>query len=383
MGSTDVTDNGSKNAVPRVSSRRLFMLCTASLVAGIGAATWLEGRGSISYGGSLQSRITSVTAERSARVQDVLFVPGQRVVPGDKLLQLSDDQLISQITEKQRQLVELEADLKMVQAKADVELQWRRRELGTEIFQTQLKVSTIGQERTAKQVEQLAWQDQLKQLKSDGTGPDLVDAVLPARSIVIDAPFADERRLQAILKEDAAAVAAEALSEQLALCEQRLEKLRTLDKQLADKVRISVGVDVVETKIARGREELTALEKQRESLTVVSSSHGIVGTVHHHTGDQVSAGDPLVELLDDERRHLVACIPSHAATKLRPGTRVDLVFPGREPRIGLVSAIPPHAIPADQSRPAEDSQVEVNVEPAGKLWPRLPVGSRVQVRVLQ
>ncbi len=139
----------------------------------------------------------------------------------------------------------------------------------------------------------------------------------------------------------------------------------------------------METRIATAREQLAEFEKQRESLTVVSSSHGIVGTIHHGPGDQVAAGDPLIELLDDERRHLVACIPSRAATKLRPGTRVDLIFPGREPRIGLVAAIPPHAIPADQSRPADDSQVEVKVEPAGKLWPKLPVGSRVQVQVLQ
>lgn len=359
------------------------MLCSLALVAGIGAAKWLDARGSTSYGGSLQSRITCVMSERPARVHEVFLVPGQRVVPGDKLLRLADDQLTAQIIEKQRELVELEADLKMVQAKAEVELEWRRRELSTEIFQTQLKVSTVTQERTAKQVEQLAWQDQLQNLKGDRTGPDLADAVLPVRSVVIDAPFVDERRLQAMLKEDAAAVAAEALSEQLALCEQQLEKLRKLDQQLPEKVRVSVGVDLVETRIGRAREELAGFEKQRDSLTVVSSSHGIVGTIHHGIGDQVGAGDPLVELLDDERRHLVACIPSRAATKLRPGTRVDLIFPGREPRIGLVAAIPPHAIPADQSRPTDDSQVEVKVEPAGKLWPKLPVGSRVQVQVLQ
>eukprot|EP00456_Euglypha_rotunda_P072178 TRINITY_DN651_c0_g1_i4.p1 TRINITY_DN651_c0_g1~~TRINITY_DN651_c0_g1_i4.p1 ORF type:complete len:381 (-),score=107.73 TRINITY_DN651_c0_g1_i4:880-2022(-) len=380
MNSTNATVTGTS---PRPSSRRLLMLCSLALVAGIGAAKWLDARGSTSYGGSLQSRITCVMSERPARVHEVFLVPGQRVVPGDKLLRLADDQLTAQIIEKQRELVELEADLKMVQAKAEVELEWRRRELSTEIFQTQLKVSTVTQERTAKQVEQLAWQDQLQNLKGDRTGPDLADAVLPVRSVVIDAPFVDERRLQAMLKEDAAAVAAEALSEQLALCEQQLEKLRKLDQQLPEKVRVSVGVDLVETRIGRARDELAGFEKQRDSLTVVSSSHGIVGTIHHGIGDQVGAGDPLVELLDDERRHLVACIPSRAATKLRPGTRVDLIFPGREPRIGLVAAIPPHAIPADQSRPTDDSQVEVKVEPAGKLWPKLPVGSRVQVQVLQ
>jgi multidrug resistance efflux pump len=359
------------------------MLCAASLAAGIGAAKWLEGRGSVLYGGSLQSRTTSITAERTTRIQEILVAAGQRIVPGDKLFQLTDDRLLSQIVDKQRELVELEADLKRVEALADVELEWRRRELNGEIFQTQMKVSSLSQERTAKQVEQLAWQDRLKSLQADGSGTELAGVILPVRSVILDSPFSDERRLQAMLREDAAAVAAEALSSQLALCEQQLQRLRKLDQDLPVKVRTSVGVELVETRLARSREELAAFEKERESLTVISPAHGIVGTIHHRTGDQVSAGDPVIELLDDERRHLIAYIPSTAATRLRPGTKVALVFPGSQNRIGLVAAIPPHAIPADHGRPSDDSQVAVKVEPAGKLWPRLPVGSRVQVHVLQ
>ncbi len=382
MSSNDAP-SGCASPAPRVSLRRLLILCAASLVAGFGVAKWLEGRGSVSYGGALQSRTTSITAERTIRIQEILLVAGQRVVPGDKLLQLIDDRLLSQIVDKQRELVELEADLKRVRAKADMEQEWRRRELNGEIFQTQLKVSTVTQERTAKQVEQLAWQDHLKNLQTDRTGPDLAEAVLPVRSVILDSPFVDERKLQAMLREDAAAVAAEALSAQLVLCEQQLDRLRKLEQDLTEKVRVSVGVDLAEARIARAREELAGFEKQRESLTVISPAHGIVGTIHHRAGDLVGAGEPIVELLDDERRHLIACIPSMAATKLRPGTKVELVFPGRQNRIGLVAAIPPHAIPADHGTPSADSQVEVKVEPAGKLWPKLPVGSRVQVHVLQ
>ena len=382
MSSNDAP-SGCTGPAPRVSRRRLLLLCAASLVAGIGVAKWLEGRGSVAYGGALQSRTTSITAERTTRIQEMLLVAGQRVVPGDKLLQLTDDHLAPQIVDKQRELVELEADLKRIRAKADVEQEWRRRELNGEIFQTQLKVSTVTQERTAKQVEQLAWQDHLKNLQTDRTGPDLADTVLPVRSVILDSPFVDERKLQAMLREDAAAVATEALSAQLVLCEQQLDRLRKLEQNLSEMVRVSVGVDLAETRIARVREELAGLEKERESLTVISPAHGIVGTLHHRAGDLVSAGEPIVELLDDERRHLVAHIPSTAATKLRPGTKVALVFPGRQNRIGLVAAIPPHAIPADLATPSADSQVQVKVEPAGKLWPKLPIGSRVQVHVLQ
>lgn len=385
MSTPDAPITCSIPSATRISSRRVLILCAVSLAAGVAVAHWLEGRGSVLYGGALQSLTTTIAAERTARVQEILLAPGQRVFPGDKLLQLTDDRLLSQIADQQRQLVELEADLKRVQAKADVEIEWRKRELHGEIFQTEMKISTINQERTSKQVEQLAWQDHLKNLQAeiDPSSSDLVDTVLPVKSVILDSPFADQRRLQAMMREDAAAVAAESLSTQLALCEQQLLRLRKLEQDLSEKVRISVGVNLVETRINRAKEELATLEHQRDALTVISPAHGIVGTIHHHAGDLVTAGNPIVELLDDERRHLVACIPSSAATHLRKGTKVELVFPGRQHRIGLVSAIPPHATPADQTTPSADSRVEVKVEPAGKLWPKLPVGSRVQVHVLQ
>jgi multidrug resistance efflux pump len=383
MTSNDACSDVASIAAPQIPVPRLLFLSALALAAGIGLSVWLEIRGSTSYGGSLGSHSTSITAPRGARIQQILISPGQRVAPGDKLLQLSDDHLLTQISAKQRELVELEADLKRVKAQADVELELRRRELNGEIFQTRLKVASLNQEKIAKQVEQLAWQDHLKSIEPDSAPAELVAAVLPVRSTITDSPFPDQRRLLAMVREDAAAGAIEALGTQLELCEHRLQGLQKIEGQLQEKVRISVGVDLVEARISTGREQLAGLEKQREALTVVSGAHGIVGAIHHQPGDLLKAGDPVIELLDDDRLHLIACIPSSAATRLHEGTQVKLVFPGKQSRIGLVAAIPPHTIPADPTRPQDDSHVEVKVEPAGKLWPKLPVGSRVQVQVLQ
>jgi len=364
-----------------VPPRRLFLMCSAALMAGFGIAQWLEGRGSVSYGGSLQSRATTITAQQGARVQEILVTPGQRIVPGDKLLQLSDDGLEQEIAVQQQQIVELSAALKQIEAQAAMELEWRRRELNAEIFQTQIKIETVSQERTAREVEQLAWQDFLKQTPTS-LSPELADVAVSVRAVLADTPQANERRLQAMLREDAAGAAAESLAQQQVLCEEQLKRLRSLLDGLADRIRVSSGVELAETRLKRAQDELNLLEQQRETLTVVSPAHGVVGRIDRRPGDLVSAGDSMVELLDDQRRHLVASIPSAAATRLRPGMRVELVFPGDQNRIGLVAAIPPHAVPADLVSTG-DSLVEVKVEPAGKLWPQLPIGSRVQVRVLQ
>ena len=174
MNSTDSASVCVNDLTRPTSRRRLAVLCLAALAAGIGVATWLEVRGAVSYAGQLQARTTTVTAGRAARIALMIVTPGQRVVPGEKLLELIDDRQSGQITAKKRELLELEADLQRVKATADVDLDWRRRELQGEMFQTQFKANSISQEKLSKQVEQLAWQEHLtSRIKDLQAGPPL------------------------------------------------------------------------------------------------------------------------------------------------------------------------------------------------------------------
>lgn len=384
MNSTESASGGASLQARPTTWRRLAALSVLALATGVGAAGWLEVRGAVTYSGRVQSRTTAIVVPRAARLHELTVIPGQRVVPGEKLLQLADERLTTGIATKRRELVELEADLQRVKATADVELEWRRRELHSEAFQTQLKATSVTQERLSKQVEQLAWREHLTGGEAPGRfGPSLVEAALPFPPIVLDSPRLDERRLQAMLREDAAASAAETLATQLTLCEQQLERLKKLEEDLPGKIRLSAGVELAETRLTRVREELAALEQQCESLTISSPAHGVVGAVHRQPGDLVQPGDTVLELFDDDRRYLIASIPSSAVARLRPGTKLNLIFPAKQKRIGLVATIPPQAMSEDETELAEDSQVAVKIEPAGKLWPKVPVGSRVKVQVLQ
>ncbi len=67
---------------------------------------------------------------------------------------------------------------------------------------------------------------------------------------------------------------------------------------------------------------------------------------------------------------------------MKPGTKLTLIFPARSKRIGLVATIPPQAMRIE-GEDGDDSQVAVKIEPAGKLWPKVPIGSRVKVQVPQ
>lgn len=355
--------------------RRVGIMLILAVSAGTGLAWYLELAGLRTFSSSLEARTTVVTANRAARVQEVSIKTGQTVAPGDPLFQLIDGPLADQLESKRRELVEGDVELGRTKAAADVELAWRRRDLQAEIFETQLKIATLSQEKLNKQVEQIAWKDHLTSVESN-LEPSNNEEDNPFRSISMTLRLPDERRLQAMLREDAAAAAVEAIATQVALCEQRLKKLETLDKEIESKIRASSGVDLAEARIANIKQQLLVLEGEIKELAITSPTYGTIGEVKLQSGDRVSAGGMLVEILDNDQRHVVAQIPSSAASKLKTGSTVTLVFPPEQRRIGIIASIPPQATAATA---AAESCLAVKIEPAGKLWPKFAIGSSVKV----
>ena len=346
-----------------------------ALIAGTGVARLLEYAGEHPYPGALRSRVTLVSSNCLAQVRDVSVKAGQTLSPGDSLVQLVDSKLEDRIISKRREIAELEAEMIRVKIAAEVDLAWRRRELESEVFETQLKETALTQERLNKQVEQLAWKDYLA----------CVDVLIspigaatddPFRSLTKELQLPDERRLQSMLREDAAAASAETLSIQITLCQERLARLAALEKNLEQKIRAGSGVDVIEAKLKGAQLELAALEGQSKDLIVRSPTYGTVGDVKVNTGDQIPGGGALVEIMDDVQRHVVAEVPPGTAAKLQHGSKVTLVFPENDRRIGIIAEIPSQVT---MSTGHPSPFVAVKIEPAGKVWPKLAIGANVKV----
>lgn len=346
-----------------------------ALIAGTGVARLFEYVGEHPYPGVLQSRTTMVSSNCLAQVRDVSVKPGQTLAPGDSLVQLVDSRLQDRILSKRREIAELEAEIVRVKIAAEVDLAWRRRELESEIFETQLKETALAQERLNKQVEQLAWKDHLACAEVT-ISPMAAELDHPFRSLTKQLQLPDERRLQAMLREDAAAASAETLSVQIALCQERLGRLAALEKNLENKIRAGSGVDVIEAKLSGARLELVSLEGQSKELIVTSPTYGTVGDVKVHPGDQIPGGGGLVEILDDVQRHVVAEVPPGTAAKLQHGSKVTLMFPENEKRIGIIAEIPSQVTAMNSHAP---TFVAVKIEPAGKIWPKLAIGANVKV----
>ncbi len=360
---------------PTFSRRRVGLAICLAISAGTGLALILERTGQQSFSGSLEAHKTVVTTNCAAHLHRVSVKTGQTVVSGDPLFQLIDADLEDRLVNKRHEIAEFEAEVVRAKAVAEVELAWRRRELQTEIFEMRLKIATLSQEKLNKQVERIAWKEHLN--GSDGKIYSLLTETSTSfRAVSLDVPAADDRRVQAMLREDAADASTEALATQIALCEQRLKSLESLDKELEGKIRASSGVDIAEARCSRAKQELTALEGDVQELTMVSPTYGMIGDVKLHSGDRVPEGSTLVEILDDQHRHVIAQIPSSSAAKVHQGSKVTLLFPMNERRTGVVASISPQMVPVAG---AAESALPITIEPAGKLWPKLAIGSNVKV----
>jgi len=347
---------------------RLLVMAVLAAMLGVGVASWLD-RGTMQpLTATLQTRGVQMAAGREARVAEVLIKPGDAVTPGQPLLILTDERLELRRIAKEREIRELTAEFQRVQAAAQMEVEWRRRDLQAEIFQMQLKSSMCLQEKLTREVEQIAWQERLT-----GGTTRTADASVVA-PLILD----DDTRFEALLKEDAAAAAAESLETQYNLCERRLEQLFQLEKSLAARVEASAGVRLAETRLEQAREELAALDVQTKGLTITSKSYGTVGNHVPQVGDLVQPGHPLVELLDQDQPFLIARVPTARLSQLRLGDTVTVLFPNEENYQGTVDKVPLKT--AEGTSPeARETPVEIQILPKGQRWPRLPIGSRAYI----
>lgn len=352
---------------------RLVTFGGFSFLMGLAAVPFVD-RERDQFPALLEAKITSVAAARPCQLAEVFVKSGQAVTPGTPLLRFMDERLEGQLVSKRRELAESEVKLRQSEAAADVETAWRRRELQGEIYATQLQVTRLQQERLSRQVEQVAWKEHLENLEQ-WTG--LSESDHRVQPISLTQPLPNPVRLMALLKEDAAACAAEAIQAQLELSERRLQELTKLTEELDQKIRISVGVDVVRANHESLEQQIAALETRQRDLTITSPTHATVGLWMRQPGDTLAAGEVVVELLDNAQLCVRAFLPSEKGAQLEPGQKLSIVFPGEVQREGRVDQRAPQT--SLRLNQTDEATLPVTIAPQGKLWPRLPSGTRVQV----
>jgi multidrug resistance efflux pump len=365
------------NVQPSGVRRRVIVLSVLSLAAGIGATCWFEQVRYERFPGFLQARSRTVVSVREAQISEILVSPGTLVMAGQPIVRLKDTAFLHRLETKQREVESLEIELAQTQAKLEVELELRRREILDRIFDAKLKATQAslrptsalngvaatsrgGWERAAQPV------STPRRMKSGGDRKTVTQAKAD-----FPVPSADSSE--------------QAPQSEWDLCLEHIEELERMNRELPEKIGRMMGIDLAQAHLDHAKAELAWLESQKCELTLVAEASGMVGLFHKEVGDHVAAYEPIVQLLDEEQPYLVVQIPSSRIADFSPGALVDLKFPGRKAGKGRVVEIPPQtsAIPAEGATGPE-TKIAVHVDPVGTLWPNhLPFGSIVDVRRLR
>lgn len=347
-------------------------LAIGALVLGTVIVRQLDGVRHERFVGRLSARASAVSVPFDAELDAVLAPTGTLVKRGTPIVRLKNASVLRQIAHGRREIAALEKEHGQAEAKYRVELEWRKRSIEAEMFETRIKSAGFLRQKLSHEVEQLAWKsiEEEDKARAQASGSRLVNQVgfRPLNR--------KEERVDTLLKGEAARNATEVAAAQVELCDQRLVELKKLLEEIPAQVRTSIGIELVEQKLADAKEALASLEAQQSALTLTAASTGIVGVYRSECGGHVAAHETIVQILDEDRPYLELEVPAERIVELRTGDKLDLVFPGDVERTGRIESIPPQTAPADAgARP----MIRVPVAPAGKLWPKLPFGTTVDV----
>lgn len=352
-----------------------MLFTVVALASGIGLAWWLEQPSEPPCLGVVACRSTWITSNVDGVVTDLVAEQGTEVDLEQPLLTLADSQLERALQTQRTEVASLQTELERTLAAVDLELNWRMRTIDAELFEMQLQAANILKEKYDHELQRSMLADLL-------AGEEFV--VLDDDNSLIEALMNTDRmprskRMATILELETVNNHAEVSAAQLEICEQRQEDLRDLKTNLPDQIRRSLGVPVAEAKLAQAKEELARLEAERESLTLAATAIGKVGVFKVREGDHLRRGTPIVELLDEAKRHLIVEVPSQQITSYAIGTELDLVFPGSCYRTGKVHSIAPQA--NQRLELGSDATITIQVEQSGQVWPEVPMGSVVSVQL--
>jgi multidrug resistance efflux pump len=345
---------------------RALLFTVLALAAGIAATFWFERVRYERLTGSLQARLRPVAAPRDARISELLVPSGAAATAGQPLIKLKDASIDERLEAKQRQIESLEIELAQSQARLDVELEWRRNNILELIFEAKLKCFRAVRQESAPSREFNA--------SRDGGW-----ATSSARTISKKHPLL-ERTIERTNGEPEEGDSVDVTDSEVRLCLDHIQELERMNRELPEKLSRSMGVDLVQSRLAHAKAELARLEGQKRDLTLVAESSGVVGVFQKQAGDYVSTHETIVQLLDEEQPFLLLPVASSRISNFSPGTTVELRFPGGQKGKGRVDEIPPQtSAAAGENRTVGETAITVHVVPVGPLWPNLPFGSEVEV----
>jgi len=362
-------------ALPAPLGRILLFGCLA-LAAGVGLARLATRTTAERYAGTLSARIIPITADRAGVISGWHVAEGDQVTLGQELASMADPTIEQRRQELDAQIARLQGELDRALAEADLELDWRMKDVQETIFAARLQSAEYLEEKHLHEMEKVALTDLLSHnATAFWTPPDTV-----IDSLVIKEPQSQSTRLNTVLRLEAATNATEVCAAQVELCDEQVGWLEELKETLPERVRKSVGVNLAEQRLEEAQAERRILEEAEAHTKITSSAIGRAGVFFKRAGDHAAEGEPIVEVLDASQRFVIVDIPSQDVADFTVGRELSVIFPGNVMRRGRVLRVAPQAKSTGELT-ADGSVIRVHIEHSGVVWPDVPIGARVDVQL--
>ncbi len=353
---------------------RIALVGVLAVVAGMALVRLIMGGPAQSFPGQVTARIVPVIADQSGTLTQWLVAEGESVRSGDAVASITISQLVEERIRLEQEIARLTLDLERTVALAELDLEWRMKDINADIFTTRLQSADLLEEKYRHEMEQVALSDLLKVNTTALWSADVSEI----DSVNLRDSDKSAGRLSTVLRVEAATNAADVCGAQVEMCEEQVEALEELKEALPDRIRRSVGVEAIERQLETSQAQLDAMNSSELNPTLVSSVIGQMGTFLRQVGDPISPGDRLVEIFDDVQRYVIVDVPSSHVDQFITGGDVALTFAGNVQRKGRVIHVAPQAVTHARG---QESVVRVQIEPAGVLWPSVPIDSQVMVSV--
>lgn len=395
------------------------MMLAVALLLGLLFVQWLAGGKPRTYAGNLRARTFHAVATAPGVVSEFLVTEGEQVLEGQQIVTVRDNALDSRRAQQKTRIAVLEKELEAARGKVALELQWRLHELDKEIMQHRQAIVTAREEPatpliappspTIIETGVPARTASLKRKpqpiffnpKGTNTAPRGTPIIRATQSNEVeqpatqseDDPFATEFEpmdsglqtatrppmlLQVSAIQTEARTVALSSGERIKLAEERITELQTVKNSLRETVELAVGLPAAQQSVESAKTRLDAMSKTLPAVSVTTNGFGIVSKYLCQPGEEVTAGQPVLELIDSRKQHVAALIPSRHVDTIEPGMKVSLYFPGNQHRRGRINSLPVRATERGESG---ESMLEIRIEPMGGLWPTVPIGSQVQVAI--
>lgn len=371
---------------------------------------WFSVRSDQPLRGVLSADITSIRVPAESRLVASHVKAGDEVFSGDKMLTLEKTEHLTLISVQKGRVQELQQELHRAEAQASLDLEWRMREVDRELSDVRTRAQLIrevkrnpiepfrsasvntdfrpsGTRIAARPVSNARFYEAppktQRRAQANGilfigaSGDSSIGSVPRPKSLSIPAPVVVQPSLQ---PEQRMVLASEAASEgvlsvEARSVEMRLARLEELRQVLPKQVQRAAGVEGIRVQFQDAQRRLDDMQTLSRDIAVICPGYGKVGQVQYRPGDTMSSGEVMLKILHTERRYVMLNIPTRRVNEIEPGTPVELIFPGNGRFRGKVANLPMLADMSSNGR----SLATVRVEPSGRLWPEIPIGSEIDV----